>query len=276
MIDCGEGTQIQLRKYKLPISRIHHVFISHLHGDHVFGLFGLLSTMNLLGRNADLTLHAHADLEPVIRHFTSVFGTDLQFRILFEPFPARRQSLIYEDKMVTVETLPLKHRIPTAGFIFREKKRLLNIRKEMVEQLGIPYREIVRIKAGSDFVAEDGKLYKNRELTLPAIRPRAYAYLTDTAYLERIAGLIRGVDLLYHEATFLESDRKLARLTGHSTALQAARIAHHAGAGKLLLGHFSSRYKNTGDFVDEAKQVFDNTVAVEDGDVFTVEETRER
>ena len=276
LIDCGEGTQIQLRRYKLPISRIHHIFISHLHGDHVFGLFGLLSSMNLLGRNTDLTIHAHASMEDIVRYFISVFGTDLQYRIVFEPFPVRRQSLVYEDRMLTVETIPLKHRIPTAGFVFREKKRPLNIRKEKVEQLNIPYREIVRIKAGSDFIAEDGKVHKNRELTLPEIKPRAYAYISDTVYLEKIAEQIRDVDLLYHEATFLDSDRKLARLTGHSTALQAARLAQKAAVGKLLLGHFSSRYKNTGDFVEEAGQIFENTVAVEDGDVFEVEEIRQR
>jgi len=276
LIDCGEGTQIQIRKFKLPLSRIHHIFISHLHGDHVFGLFGLLSSMNLLGRNADLTIHAHAAMENLIRYFTTSFGTDLQFRIIFEPFPSRRQRLIYEDKMVTVETIPLKHGIPTVGFVFREKKRPLNIRKDSVEQLRIPYREIVKIKKGADFVTDEGKVYKNSELTLPEIRPRSYAFITDTAYQEKIAGLIQHVDLLYHEATFLDTDRKLARLTGHSTALQAAGIAHKACAGKLLLGHFSSRYKNVAAFVSEASALFENTVAVEDGDVFQVEETRER
>jgi ribonuclease Z len=274
LIDCGEGTQMQIRKFRLPISRIHHIFISHLHGDHVFGLYGLLSTMNLLGRNADLTIHAHTALEHTITHFTTFFGTDLQFRIVFQPFPSRRQSLIYEDKMVMVETVPLKHRIPTAGFIFREKKRPLNIRKDKVESLKIPYREIISIKAGSDFVSEEGKVYKNKELTLPEVKSRSYAYITDTAYHEKIAGLIQQVDLLYHEATFLDCDRKLARLTGHSTALQAARMADRAGAGKLLIGHFSSRYKNISDFVEEARTVFENTIAVEDGDVFQVAETR--
>jgi ribonuclease Z len=276
LIDCGEGTQIQIRKFKLPISRIHHIFISHLHGDHVFGLFGLLSSMNLLGRNADLTIHAHAAMKHTIDYFTTFFGPGLQFRIIFQPFPSRRQSLIYEDKMITVKTIPLKHRIPTVGFLFREKKRPLNIRKDKVELLKIPYREIVKIKEGSDFVTAEGKVYKNKELTLPEIKSRSYAYVTDTAYQEKITGLIKDVDLLYHEATFLDCDRKLARLTGHSTALQAAGIADKAGAGKLLLGHFSSRYKNIAAFVEEAMTVFENTVAVEDGDVFEVKETRLR
>jgi len=267
---------MQIRRFGLPLSRIHHIFISHLHGDHVFGLFGLLSSMNLLGRNLDLTLHAHSSLEHTIKHFTSFFGTGLQFRIVFQPFPSRRTSLIYEDNKVIVETIPLKHRIPTVGFVFREKKRPLNIRKDKVELLKIPYRDIINIKAGSDFISEDGKVFKNKDLTLPEIKSRSYAYISDTAYHEKITGLIQNVDLLYHESTFLECDRKLARLTGHSTALQAARIADKAGAEKLLIGHFSSRYKDVSAFVEEARKVFINTFAVEDGDVFQVEQTREQ
>jgi ribonuclease Z len=274
LIDCGEGTQIQIRKFKLPLSRIHRIFISHLHGDHVFGLFGLLSSMNLLGRKADLTIHAHIGLQPTLEHFKKYFGTDLRFGIDFQPFSSARHSLIYEDKVVTVETIPLRHRVPTVGFLFREKTRLLNIRKDKVDLLKIPYREIVGIKTGSDYIAEDGTVYKNSDLTLPAIRPRSYAYITDTAYHANVAGRVAGVDLLYHEATFLDKDRKIARLTGHSTALQAARIAGKAQAGKLLIGHFSSRYKNVTVFTDEARSLFPNTIAVEDGDVFEIAEER--
>jgi len=275
LIDCGEGTQIQIRKCKLPLSRIHHIFISHLHGDHVFGLFGLMSSMNLLDRKATLTIHAHAELEPTLAHFKKYFGTDLQFEIDFQPFSSVRQSLIFEDKQVTVETIPLRHGIPTAGFVFREKARPLNIRKDKVDLLKIPVREIIKIKAGSDYTTEDGTVVKNSDLTLPMIRPRSYAYVSDTAYLPKIAGLVAGIDLLYHEATFLDKDRKIARLTGHSTALQAAKIAEKARAGKLLLGHFSSRYKNISAFTDEARSVFENTTAVEDGDVFQVAEERQ-
>jgi ribonuclease Z len=274
LIDCGEGTQIQIRKFKIPLSRIHHIFISHLHGDHVFGLFGLMSSMNLLGRKADLTIHAHREMGPTLEHFKRYFGTDLQFGIDFQPFSPARQSLIFEDKQVTVETIPLRHGIPTVGFIFREKARPLNIRKDRVDLLKIPYREIVKIKAGSDYTAVDGKVYKNSDLTLPMIRPRSYAYVSDTSYHVKIASLVSGIDLLYHEATFLEHDRKIARLTGHSTALQAARIAGKAQAGKLLIGHFSSRYKNISAFTDEARSLFENTTAVEDGDVFQVAEER--
>jgi ribonuclease Z len=274
LIDCGEGTQIQIRKFKIPLSRIHHIFISHLHGDHVFGLFGLMSSMNLLGRKADLTIHAHAEMEPSLVHFKKYFGTDLRFRIDFQPFSSVKQSLIFEDKLVTVETIPLRHGIPTVGFIFREKARPLNIRRDKVDLLKIPYREIVKIKAGSDYTSEDGKVYKNSDLTLPMIKPRSYAYISDTAYYAKIAGPVTGIDLLYHEATFLEKDRKIARLTGHSTALQAARIAEKARARKLLIGHFSSRYKNISAFTDEARSFFENTFAVEDGDVFQVDEER--
>jgi ribonuclease Z len=274
LIDCGEGAQIQIRKFKLPLSRIHHIFISHLHGDHFFGLFGLLSSMNLLGRKADLTIHAHADLELTLSHFKRYFGTDFQFRIAFQPFSPLSQSQIFEDKQVTVEAFPLRHGVPTAGFIFREKARPLNIRKDKVEHLKIPYREIVKIKAGSDYTSEDGKFYRNSDLTLPMIRPRSYAYVTDTIYLPKIAGFVSGVDLLYHEATFLDKDRRIARLSGHSTALQAARIADKARVGKLLIGHFSSRYKNMSAFTDEARSLFANTFAVEDGDVYQVAEER--
>jgi len=230
--------------------------------------------MNLLGRKADLTIHAHAVMEHTIGHFQKYFGAGLGFRIDFQPFSSVRQSLAFEDKQVTVETVPLRHGIPTVGFIFREKPRLLNIRKDMVKLLQIPYREIVKIKGGADYISGDGKVYKNRDLTLPMIRPRSYAYITDTAYQAKVAGFVSGVDLLYHEATFLEKDRKLARLTGHSTALQAARIAKKAQAGKLLIGHFSSRYKNISAFTDEARSLFENTTAVEDGDVFMVPEKR--
>ncbi|MBN1416449.1 MAG: ribonuclease Z [Bacteroidales bacterium] len=274
LIDCGEGTQIQIRRFKLPLSRIHHIFISHLHGDHVFGLFGLLSSMNLLGRKADLTIHAHAEMEETIRYFKKFFGTELLYPIVFKPFPRKRHSLIYEDKKVTVETIPLRHRIPTVGFVFREKKQPLNIRKDKVTKLNIPYRDIIKIKAGSDYISTDGNIYSNKELTLPEVRPRSYAYITDTAYYEKNAIMISNVDIMYHEATFLDRDHKLAKLTGHSTALQAARMADKSHARKLLIGHFSSRYKDVSAFVDEAKSVFENTVAVEDGDVFQVRKTR--
>jgi ribonuclease Z len=202
------------------------------------------------------------------------FGTDLRFEIDFQPFSTAKPGLIYEDKLLTVETIPLRHRVSTVGFLFREKARLLNIRKDKVDLLKIPYREIVKIKTGSDYSSEDGTVFKNSDLTLPAIRPRSYAYITDTTYHAKVAGLVAGVDLLYHEATFLDKDRKIARLTGHSTALQAARIADKAQAGKLLIGHFSSRYKNITAFSDEARLLFPNTFAVEDGDVFQIAEER--
>jgi ribonuclease Z len=274
LIDCGEGTQIQIRKFKIPLSRIHHVFISHLHGDHVFGLFGLLSTMNLLGRKTELTIHAHADMDYTLQYFKKYFGTDLQFPLTFQPFSSRRPGVIFEDKNVSVETIPLKHKIPTVGFVFREKKRSLNIRKDRVEKLKIPVREILAIKEGADFTSEEGTVYRNRDLTLPEIKPRSYAFITDTAYCEKIAALIPDVDMLYHEATFLDVDKKLARLTGHSTALQAAKLARESNAGKLLIGHFSSRYKNVETLLEEARSIFENTFAVEDGEVYTVDETR--
>ncbi len=274
LIDCGEGAQMQIRRYNLPFSRIHHIFISHLHGDHVFGLFGLLSSMNLMGRKALLTIHAHATLEPTLQHFKKYFGNELLFPVKLNSIPARRQSLIYEDKQVTVEAIPLKHRIPASGFLFREKKRPLNIKKEMVELLKIPFQEIIKIKNGADYVSEKGEIFRNKDLTLPEIKPLSYAYISDTAYKEKIADVIKGVDILYHEATFLNADKKLAGITGHSTALQAATIAKKAEAGKLIIGHFSPRYKDISKFVEEARSVFENTYAVEDGDVFEAQESR--
>lgn len=274
LIDCGEGTQIQMRRYNLPFSRIHHIFISHLHGDHIFGLFGLLSSMNLMGRKAALTIHAHATLEPTLEHFKKYFGTEFLFTVNLNPIPAKRQHIIFEDKQVTVEAIPLKHRIPCSGFLFREKKLPLNIRKEMVESLNIPYPEIIKIKNGADYVSQQGEIFRNKDLTLPEIKPLSYAYISDTAYKEKIADILKGVDILYHEATFLNTDKKLARDTGHSTALQAATIAQMAEVGKLLIGHFSPRYKDISKFIDEARSVFQNTFAVDDGDVFEVKESR--
>ncbi len=274
LIDCGEGTQIQIRRFKIPLSRIHHIFISHLHGDHVFGLFGLLSSMNLMGRKAALTIHAHATLEPTLEHFKKYFGTELLFQVKLSPIPAKRQALIYEDKQITVEAIPLKHRISCSGFLFREKKLPLNIKKEMVESLKIPYPEIIRIKNGADYVSDQGVIFRNKDLTLPEIKPLAYAYISDTSYKEKIADVLKDVDILYHEATFLDTDRKLARATGHSTALQAATIAKKADVHKLLIGHFSPRYKDVSAFVDEARAVFQNTFAVNDGDVFEAKEQR--
>ena len=274
LIDCGEGTQMQLRKFKIKLGRLNHIFISHLHGDHVFGLPGLFSTFSLLGRKSDLFVHGHAELKKLIDFYTGFFGKDIQFNIVFQPFGTRRQELIFENKQITVHTIPLKHRVPACGFLFKEKEKTRNLRKDMIDKYKLSIKDIVKIKSGEDYVTGDGSVVPNSILTLPPLKPRSYAYCSDTVYLKKIAGLIKDVDILYHEATFLEKDKDLAKLTLHSTAKQAASIAKEANAGRLLIGHFSSRYDNTELFEKEAAEIFENTEAVEDGNQYVIEQTR--
>lgn len=275
LIDCGEGTQIQLRKYKIRFSKINHIFISHTHGDHVFGLPGIFSTFNLLGRKADLFVYGHADLKNLIDFYMSHFGRDHLYNIKFIPLKSRKQEIVYEDKHVTVETIPLRHRIPTTGFMFREKERERNIKKDMIEKYHLSISDIVRVKRGEDYRTEDGKIIPNSELTIPPYKVRSYAYCSDTAFHNRLPERIKGVDLLYHEATFLEQDKKIAKLTMHSTALQAATIAKMSNAGKLVIGHFSSRYESLDEMLLEAKTVFENTEVAEEGKQFDIQMERQ-
>ncbi len=270
LIDCGEGTQIQLRRFSINMSRIRHVMISHLHGDHMFGVLGLFSSYNLMGRKTDLHVYAHSDFEFTLRHFLQYFGRELSYRIVFHPFAAREPTMIYSDKNCTVQTIPLRHSVPVVGFLFREKEKPLNLRKEAIEQYNLGIRDIRRIKEGEDLVTEDGRVIPNRLLTLPPYKTRSYAFCTDTLYFRTLSGMIKNVDLLYYEATFSDADKKLARTTGHSTSVQAARLAKQAGVGKLLMGHFSTRYKTTELILSEARSVFPESYAVEDGDQHSV------
>lgn len=267
LIDCGEGTQIQLRKFGYNPARIHHIFISHLHGDHVFGLFGLLSTLGMMGRSVPLHLYGPADLGPMMEQHFAFFG-ELPFRLIFHS--PEKGHCIYEDEKITVKPIRLKHRTLTYGYVFREKRRALNVRKEKIEAFGLGIADVVKVKQGADHVTPDGRVIPNSELTLPAYRQRSYAYISDTMYDPALAGVVNGVDLLFHEATFARKDEKLAQATQHSTPAQAAEIARKAGVGKLLIGHFSSRYRETGILVEEAKEVFPETVGVSDGDVHSV------
>ena len=275
LIDCGEGTQMQLRKFKIHMGKINHIFISHLHGDHIFGLFGLFSTFNLMGREHPLHIYAHSDIQQIIGFYREHFTKQQDYEIVLHPVNTSQTALIYEDRLLTVETIPLRHRIPTVGFLFKEKPRLKNIRKDMIEKYNIPLRDIINIKEGNDFITPEGQLIKNEQLTLQSLRPRSYAYITDTLFMRKNADKIRQVDLLYHEATFLHDQKKLAKQTYHSTALQAGEMAKAAEAKRLLIGHFSSRYKDVGLLAEEAATVFQPVFAVEDGDKFTVEQTRE-
>jgi ribonuclease Z len=265
MIDCGEGTQLQLRKYKIKLGRLNHIFISHLHGDHVFGLPGLLSTMNLLGRQTDLHIFAPPDLEKILQPYLSHFLTKMDFRIVYHPLDTRTCQLVYEDDKITVHSIPLVHRIETCGFIFREKPRLRNIRKEYIDYYKIPLREVVNIKRGDDFITEEGLVIPNKKLTIDPPALKSYAFCSDTAYSEAIIPWIENVELLYHEATFSDDDADRAHETKHSTASEAARIAMKANAKKLIIGHFSARYKDITPLTEQARMVFPNTEAAEEG-----------
>jgi len=276
LIDCGEGTQMQLRKFRIRLGKINHIFISHLHGDHIFGLFGLFSTFSLIGRTSTLHVFGPDQTEELILDHLKFFQNDLPFEIAIHKFQHHRPACIHQDANIEVLTIPLKHRIPTCGFLFREKQVPRNIKKDMVEKYQIPIRDIVKIKEGMDFKTGDGKTIPNSELTLPPFRTRSYAYCSDTAYSEEIIELVRSVDILYHETTFLHKDEDLAAETLHSTSRQAAEIALKADAKKLLIGHFSSRYKNYDSFEKEAKEIFPETTGVKDGDVFSVTRVREK
>jgi ribonuclease Z len=274
LIDCGEGAQIQMSRFKLRANKINHIFISHLHGDHIFGLFGLISSFSLMGRTSDLCIYAEKRLDDILKSHLAYFGENLAFKINFIPVSSTHSKIIYEDDKLTVTTIPLKHRVPCCGFLFREKNKPGNIRKEILRSFNIPIREMNRIKEGADFVTEDGKVIANAKLTIPPFKSRSYAYITDTLMLEKNIPLLKDVDLLYHEATFLERDKDLAKSTFHSTAIQAATLAMKSNVRKLLLGHFSVRYKSSQAFLDEAQTKFNETYAVEDGDCFSVEQER--
>lgn len=270
LIDCAEGTQMQLRRMHIKMSNINHIFISHLHGDHVLGLVGLISTLNLVGRKSELHIYAYKELEKNLLYNIQFFIDELNFKINFHAINPKKHEVIYDDGKLTVETLPLKHRVPSTGFLFREKHGFPNIRKELIEKYSLTLSDIGSIKFGNDFILPNGQVILNSDLTYYATEPRSYAYCSDTMYSEKLIGLVKAVDLLYHEATFANSEEKLAKLTGHSTASQAATIASKAGVKSLIIGHFSSRYKNITELIDEAKLIFQCTIGVEDGMVFEI------
>jgi ribonuclease Z len=275
LIDCGEGTQLQIRKNKIRFGKINHIFISHLHGDHIFGLFGLISTFSLLNRQTDLHIYAHKELEHILENHIAYFERTLPFTIVYHHLNPEKNEIIYEDKRITVETIPLKHRIPTCGFLFKEKPHLRNLRKNVVQQFEIPIRKIQEIKEGADLELFDGQTIPNAELTLPPYKQRSYAYCTDTAYSEKIIPIIQHVDLLFHDATFNEQLSHQAKKTFHSTAKQAATIALKANVRKLIIGHFSARYKDVTPLVEEAGKVFNPVFPAEDGEKYVVELERE-
>lgn len=271
MIDCGEGTQLQFRKAKFKFSRLGHIFISHLHGDHCFGLLGLISTFGMLGRTADLYIHSPKGLENLMLPALNYFCKQNGFRVIFKEYDTKVHTLIYEDRSLQVYSIPLKHRIPCSGFIFQEKKGLNHINREQVDFHNVPVYELNRLKAGLDYITPSGEVISNDILTFPAKDPRSYAYCSDTAYYEPVIEYIRGVNLLFHEATFAESELKRAQETNHSTAKQAATIALMAGVKKLLIGHFSARYPNESKLLAEAKTVFQNVDSVAELKTYFIE-----
>lgn len=273
LIDCGEGTQIQIRRQKIGFGKINHIFISHLHGDHFYGLIGLISTMNLLGLKNDIHIYSSSELKTILQPQLDFLKGDLQFNIIFHPLNFKKPQKIYSDKKVEVFSFPLKHSIPVCGFLFREIQKEPNIKKEYVNKYNIPIASIKAIKNGAGYQTSKGEYLTHRELTIPTVTPRSYAFCTDTCLQLPVANFIQNVDLLYHESTFTEKMKDWAEKTYHSTALDAAKMAKAANAKMLLLGHFSSRYKNVTPFVEEAKTIFENTLAVEEGQTFKVKNT---
>jgi ribonuclease Z len=268
LIDCGEGTQMQLRKCRIRFGKINHIFISHLHGDHVFGLYGLLSTLSLMGRENPLHLYAPSNYLPILNSHLKDFDINLNFEIDFVPLGGNDPVKIHEDKFVTITSFPLRHRIEAYGFLFREKPADRNIIKECIEKYNIPTYRIPAIKKGEDFVTDDGSVIKNKDITIPPSKPLSYAYCSDTMSFRRLPGFVKGVSLLYHEATFDGSMSELAEMTKHSTTLDAADTALKARAGVLMIGHFSARYKNISGLVDEARTIFPATIPAIDGTTY--------
>ena len=270
LIDCGEGTQLQLRKYGVKIQRINHILISHLHGDHFFGLVGLISTMHLLGRTSGLTIYAPSPLEKIVRSQLEIGGAKLDFEINFIPIDGNEKRLLYEDRLIEIHTFPLKHRVPANGFVIKEKPKEYRLISEALKGRGLLLEHLPLLKRGEDVVLDSGERISFKEVTLPPKPSFSYAYCSDTAYWETIVPSIAESTVLYHEATFVQKEIERARATYHSTASQAAKIASMANVKKLLLGHISARYDDTDTHLSEAKEIFPNTVVVEDGDTFEI------
>jgi len=270
LIDCGEGTQMQLRKNRIRFGKINHIFISHLHGDHIFGLYGLLSTFSLMGRSAPVHLYAPENYHEMLKSHLLDFDIHLNFDIDFIPLGGKDPMKILDDKFITVSSFPLEHRVPSYGFLFREKIPDRNILREAINEYQIPAVRIPAIKKGGDFITDDGRIIKNEDITNPGPEPLSYAYCSDTKPFRRLASFVKGVDILYHEATFDMSMNKLASITGHSTTSDAAKIAVKAGVKALLIGHFSARYRDIRPLVEESRTIFPRTFPAIDGKTYDI------
>ncbi len=271
LIDCGEATQIRIRQLGLKLLRIDHIFISHLHGDHIFGLPGIVNTFNLLGRQKDLHIYAPPRMSEFLNAIHDYIFTHLGYKIEVHHLERNGKKLIYENKFLEVYSFPVSHKIDTWGFSFEEKPLQANLIKEKIEEYNIPIPWRARIKNGEDFVTENGTVIPNEELTVPPPPPRKYVFVTDTEFVPQLAEYVKNSDVLYHEATFLSDARERAATTKHSTAADAGKAAKLTGAKRLLIGHFSTRYTSTRKFVEEAATEFDGEIiAVNDGDRFEI------
>ncbi len=271
LIDCGESVQVQLKRYGFNALRINHIFISHLHGDHFYGIYGLISSMSLLGRKTKLCIYAPAPLRQIIDNHINFFEQNLSYTIECIEVDTATSNLIYQNKVLEVYTIPLKHKVPTTGFLFKEKTPALNIYKESITYYNLDIQQINSAKQGSDVTLASGEVVANHRIAFAPYKPRSFAYCSDTAPSKQIVPIIKGVDLLYHESTFLDSDKKIAYATSHSTAKGAAYIAQLAEVKQLLLGHFSMRYKGKVElFEAEGKNNFDACIAVKEGCTYKI------
>ena len=264
LIDCGEGSQIQLRKYKCKFSKIDHIFISHLHGDHFLGLFGYLSTLSLLGRKSPINIYAPKDLLNLINAHNEISGKIYNFNLNFNELNFKKITKLFDDNILEIFSFPVNHSVPCCGFLFKEKMSQRNIIKTKIKDLGLGIGDIKKLKNRENCIL-DGKSIEYKDVTVPGNRARSYAYCADTKFDEKIIPFIKDIDVIYHESTFLEELKNKASKTKHSTAYQAAKIALSANSKTLILGHFSARYDNVEKFVQEASSIFKNTVAAYDG-----------
>lgn len=265
MVDCGEGAQMAVRRSKLNFTKVYAVFISHLHGDHVLGLIGMISSFGLLGRTAPLHIYAPGEYEPLLRMELSLYTPGLDYEVVFHAVDTKKNTVIYEDRSLTVETIPLNHRVHCCGYMFREKPGQRHIRRDMIDFYGIPVSQINNIKAGLDWTDDEGNVIKNELLTTDPDPVRSYAYCSDTRYMPHLAEMVKGASLLYHEATYTVDYQDRAEKYMHSTAREAALTAKAAGARQLMIGHYSQRYDNEQPLLDEARAVFPDTILSNEG-----------
>ncbi len=270
LIDCGEGTQMQMRRYRIRFGRINHIFISHLHGDHFFGIYPLLSTYNLMGRKTPLHLYAPDQAEELISRHLADFDIHLGFDLTVHTVSGRSMKKILDDRRVEVFSFPLKHRIPTYGYLFREKMPDRNMIKEKIAEYGLSIEEIATARRGGDIIRDNGVVIPCTRVTMEPRRPASYAFCSDTGWFKKLHEYVSGVDLLYHEATFGTDNDELAVKTRHSTAAHAAKVALEAEAGRLLLGHFSARYRSTAKLEEEARSIFPATEAAREGNTYEI------